>query len=145
MTLIEAVRNYWKQTKIFERITLILNIIWLIFALFAKSLFGNFYLKIQEQYHIIYNFQNSMQITKSNNFDFLFWLGIIFIVLIIACVFFNLKIIFNFGNYLFTSRCTLFVLEIVNCWISYYALRYYVLGIVLVSLVTLVFSLIVSQ
>lgn len=139
------VKDYWKKAQNFEKVTVILNLIWLILSIIAAFCFTSFYSYIKSRYHDIYSVANAMSIINLDRFQHLFLGGFVFVVVFFFCAFFDFKIAFNFGNYLTSSRWIVAILGIINCIISYFALRYYILGIIFVGLVASGFSLLSSQ
>lgn len=132
--------DYFKDLSVNEKITYALNSIWSIFSFLGLVHFRKFYKTIKSEYGDIYSLSNALKIVSLSEFKWLLLLGLLIIILTFFCVFFTFKSIFNSIS-LVSSKVTFIIWGIINCILTARTLNYYILGIVIVSIIAAFFSL----
>lgn len=130
----------FENLSVNEKITYVLNIIWSVFSALGLYKFHKFYKIITSRYRNIYSFSSALKIVNLSEFKWLLLLGLLIIILTFSCVFFTFKSIFNSSS-LASSKLIFILWGIINCILTAYTLNYYILGIVIVSIIAAFFSL----
>lgn len=130
-------KKYWEQFSSSEKKTFWFNLLWFIWAIGSGVWFHYFYLNIKKEYGSnIYDPRIAMEIVHSSDFLWSFFVGVVLILLIFFCLYFDLKMFFVGGDNV-VPILILIGLGILNCVISYFSLHYYVLGVIFVGFVAI--------